>query len=72
MSKNTLEEVESLTDVYDEEITNEDYGLVFDKDGDLKSVFMPTEYFVIPEKILAIFKALGIEDPETILVHSVH
>lgn len=66
------DEEPELKDVYDEEITDEDYGFVFDKDGDLKSVFFPTNYKVVPEGVLAIFQMYGIEDPESVIVHSVH
>jgi hypothetical protein len=59
-------------DLYDDEITDEDYGFVLGPDGELKSVFMPTNYFEIPPKVLAIFKAFGIEDPDSVQIHSVH
>jgi len=55
-----------LTDLYDDEITDEDYGFVFGPDGSLKSIFMPTEWFEVPENILRILKMHGIPDPETI------
>jgi hypothetical protein len=41
-------------------------------DGELKSVFVPEDYSEMPKKIKAIFKVLGITDPENIHVHTVH
>ena len=61
-----------IIDLYDEEITDEDYGFVLGPDGELKSVFVPEDYTEMPKKIKAIFKVLGITDPENIHVHTVH
>ena len=75
MSKNQINvdtEEDTMQDVYDEEITDEDYGFIFDKNGDLKSVFFPENYDVVPEGVRAIFQMYGIEDPESVIVHSVH
>jgi len=55
----------TMQDVYDDELSNQDYGFVFNSDGDLKSVFFPSEYFVVPESMLAIFQMYGIDDPES-------
>jgi len=77
MSKNNaevglLEETVELVELYDDEITDADYGFVLDAEGNLKSVFMPTEYFEVPEKVRAIFAALGIDNPEDVYIHTVH
>ena len=73
MTKKQVAENESeIIDLYDEEITDEDYGFVLGPDGELKSVFVPEDYSEMPKKIKAIFKVLGITDPENIHVHTVH
>ena len=76
MSKNNemsdCNEVESSLDLYDDEITDEDYGFILGPDGELKSVFMPLDYFEIPEKVREVFRLFGIDDPESVQVHTVH
>ena len=62
----------SRFDCFDEEITNEDYGFVLGPDGELKSVFMPLDYFEVPEKVREIFKSFGIADPDSVIVHTLH
>jgi len=59
----------------DDEITDEDYGFILDAEGNLKSVFLPIDYEVIPEKVYAIFGLFGIDDVAEIhrrIGHSVH
>jgi len=78
MSKNQNERYEdegdddSRLDLYDDEITDEDYGFILGPDGELKSVFMPMDYFEVPEKVRDIFKHFGIEDPESVIIHTLH
>jgi hypothetical protein len=67
-----LDDDVEISDVYDEEITNEDYGFIVGADGELKSVFMPTDYFEIPEKVKAVFETFGISDPESVNVYTLH
>ena len=62
-----------LQDVYDDEITDEDYGFVLGPDGELKSVFVPSDMMSeIPEKVKNIFKLFGIDDPHSVYVHTLH
>ena len=66
---------EDLNDIYDDEITSEDYGFVLDSEGNLKSVFMAEEYDIIPEKVYAVFKLFGIDDPDEVnrrVKHTIH
>lgn len=74
MSKETtiVDQEPDLLDLYDDEITDEDYGFVLGPDGELKSVFMPTEYFKIPDRVREVFASLGISDPENVHIHTVH
>lgn len=76
MSKNNdvaeCDDLDSSLDLYDEEITDEDYGFILGPDGELKSVFMPLDYFEIPAKVREIFKAFGIDDPDSVQVHTLH
>lgn len=75
MRKNDIdvesEELE-LVELYDDEITDEDYGFVLDAEGNLKSVFMPSDYFEVPDKVKAIFASLGINNPEDVYIHTIH
>lgn len=66
---------DDINDIYDDEISDEDYGFIIDSNGDLKSVFMAEHYDEIPEKVYAIFKIFGIDDPEEVnkrMGHTVH
>lgn len=64
MSKIALEEELSVDDVYDTEITDEDYGFIIGPDGELKSVFLPENMpFKTPKNIAKILKMFGITDP---------
>lgn len=50
-------------DVYDDEITDDDFGFILGPDGELKSLFLPVdENAEIPETVLAILEIFGITD----------
>ena len=50
-------------DYYDEEITDDDFGIILGPNGELKSVFLPTdETAEIPETFYAILEIFGISD----------
>lgn len=60
LSQNTETEI---TDIYDQEITDDDYGFIFGPDGELKSVFLPDVVpFKTPKNIAKILKLFGIND----------
>jgi len=63
MSKRLEVTVEDAIQSYDEEIGDEDYGFIFDSDGNLKYAFIPE---VLPDKppksIQKIMKILGVID----------
>lgn len=63
MSKITDSELEELAADYQDEIGDEDYGFVFDAEGNLKFAFAPD---ILPDKppknIAKIMKMLGIID----------
>jgi len=57
----------NVDDVYDQEITDDDYGFIFGPDGELKSVFLPDNVpFKTPKNISKILKMFGINDLENI------
>mgnify|MGYP003705123539 CR=1 FL=1 len=54
-------------DIYETEISDEDYGFIFGPDGELKSVFLPENIpFQTPENIAKILELFGISDLEQI------
>ncbi len=63
MSKRLELTVEDAIQSYDEEIGDEDYGFIFDSEGNLKYAFIPE---VLPDKppksIAKIMKILGVID----------
>lgn len=63
MSKLTEVNQEEYDDYYDEEITDDDFGIILGPNGELKSVFLPTdENAEIPETFYAILEIFGIND----------
>lgn len=68
MSKmNQSHEEEVIGDIYDQEITDDDYGFIFGPDGELKSVFLPDNIpFKTPKNIQKLLKLFGINDLENI------
>lgn len=67
--------IDDIDDEYLNEITDEDYGFILDAEGELKSVFMAHHYDTIPEKVYAVFKLFGIDDPDEInkrISHTIH
>ena len=62
---NKREEVEYDNDVYEEfdDIGEDDYGFVFDSEGNVKFLFVPDNLpFKPPKNILKIMKILGVTD----------
>jgi hypothetical protein len=63
MTKRAEIEIEELAASYEDEIGEEDYGFIFDADGNLKFAFIPE---VVPNKppknIARIMKILGVID----------
>jgi hypothetical protein len=75
-AEDEIDDQNEQPEIYDEEeITDDDFGFILDGEGNLKSVFVPVEYEIIPEKVYAIFKLYGIEDETEIharIGHVVH
>lgn len=64
MTKLALDQEQTTDDIYDTEISDEDYGFVLGPDGELKSVFLPDNMpFKTPKKVQRILKMFGIMDP---------
>jgi len=62
MSKTAQQDV-NQDDVYDTEISDDDYGFILGPDGELKSVFLPESVpFKTPKNIARILKVFGITD----------
>lgn len=56
---------EGLTDL--DNLEEDDYIFIVKSNGDLKSVIFPPEVdFEYSEKLLAVFHALGIDDPDSL------
>lgn len=53
------------TDEYDD-ILDDDYGIILDRDGNLKSVFLPENTDDVPEVILEILKIFDIDSIESL------
>lgn len=71
------QELEGLESEDDEDgdlfdLTDDDYGFIIRADGQIKALFMPTEYFDIPQSVLDILKTLGVGHPNDIMSHTVH
>jgi len=65
--QNNEVEIEDESDDFAlDEIEADDYGFIFDAEGNLKTVLMPEDYDEIPEKIIQLFKLIGVEDIEEI------
>jgi len=62
MSKTAQQDVKE-DDLYDTEISDEDYGFILGPDGELKSLFLPESVpFKTPKNIARILKVFGITD----------
>jgi S-adenosylmethionine hydrolase len=67
MSSRALDRELEIDDVYDDEISDEDYGFIVGPDGELKSVFLPDNgVFKPPKQIQKILKIFGITDVDNI------
>lgn len=65
MSKLSQDQELEMQDIYDTEISDEDYGFILGPNGELKSVFLPDHLpFKTPKNIAKILKMFGITDPE--------
>jgi hypothetical protein len=64
---NKQETMQEEFDPIDIDIANDDYGFIFDADGELKSVFLPDNIpFKVPKNIQRILKIAGIRDIDDI------
>lgn len=50
----------------DDDITEEDFGFILDRDGNLKSVFLPDNTDNIPDKVLEILELFEIDSIESL------
>ena len=72
MSK-LAQEQEVFDDVYDTEISDEDYGFILGPNGELKSVFLPDNLpFKQPKNVAKILKMFKIMDCEQIGNDTLH
>ena len=64
MSNRTRTEVEQeIDEMYETDISDEDYGFIVGPDGELKSLFLPDNVpFKAPKNIEKILKIFGIKD----------
>ena len=65
MSKAEQNQELEMSDVYDTEITDDDYGFIIGPDGELKFAFVPEVLpWKPPKNIAKILKMFGIQDAE--------
>lgn len=73
MSKLAQEQEYSIDEVFNEEITEEDYGFIVGPDGKLKAVFLPENVpFKTNRTIHRICKIFGITDPAQLENSTLH
>jgi hypothetical protein len=64
---------EKVSDIYEREITDSDFGFIIDNNGDLKTVFFPETFSgIIPEKIKELFQLMGVKNPENLVSVTLH
>ncbi len=73
MSKLAQDQEITIDDVFDTEITEDDYGFIVGPDGELKSVFLPDNLpFKTHKRIQRILKIFGIVDPAQLENNTLH
>lgn len=66
-------EDEMMMEEFSNEIESTDYGFIFDHEGYLKAVYVPSRgYMELPSAVEKIFKLAGIDNPNTIEIHTIH
>jgi len=50
----------------DDDISEEDFGIILDREGNLKSVFLPDNIDDVPDKVLEILELFGIDSIESL------
>ena len=64
---------ENVSDIYEKEITDSDFGFIVDGSGELKTVFFPEDYSgYMPEKIKELLYLMGIADPDSLGATTLH
>jgi hypothetical protein len=73
MSKLAQEQESTIDDIFNEEITEDDYGFIVGPDGELKAVFLPESApFKTNKKIQRVCRIFGITDPEQLTNQTLH
>jgi len=67
-----LNDVINNEDIDLEEINLDDYAIILDADGNLKSILMPESYDEIPEQLISIFKLYGVDDIDEVYARLGH
>lgn len=57
---------EEYSQIFGEELTKEDFGVIIDSKGRLKSICLPENCETLPKHIVAVLKACGIDNAEEI------
>jgi len=64
---------ENVSDIYEKEITDTDFGFIIDSSGELKTVFFPEDYSgYMPKKIKEVLHLMGVDDPESLASVTLH
>jgi hypothetical protein len=50
----------------DDDISEEDFGFILDREGNLKSVFLPDNVGAVPDKVLEILELFEIDSIESL------
>lgn len=74
MSNHEQDTEYDVEEIFEAEISDDDYGFVIGPDGELKCIFTPTDPpFQTPENVVKILQIFGIADPDQIEgTHSIH
>lgn len=68
--KNPHPELQPEYDI-DDDISDEDFGFILDREGNLKSVFLPDNTDEIPDKVLEILELFEIDSIDKLITPTV-
>jgi 5'-3' exonuclease len=64
---------ENVSDIYEKEIADTDFGFIIDSSGELKTVFFPEDYSgLMPKKIKEVLYLMGVDDPDSLAGITLH
>lgn len=74
IKKEEIKELDGMDEFDDDEsITDTDYVFILNYQGGIKGILMPSdEAFEVPKNVKKICKILGLDDPNSMGIHSIH